>query len=76
MHIVSTNFDKTLVGKHEYDVTHSAHQIQITTIRHGTKTPSWKFSASTAWREWVGSKEQLTRGADIDSPPVQHSLRK
>jgi len=51
MHVVSTNFAKTLVGKHEYDVTHSAHQMQITTIRHGMKPPSWKFSGhATAWR--------------------------
>jgi len=36
MHIVSTNFAKTLVWKHEYgvnyDVTNSAHQVQMATL--------------------------------------------
>jgi len=38
MHIVSTNFAKTLIWKHGYDVTNSAHQIHMTTICHWMKT--------------------------------------
>jgi len=29
-----------------------------------------------ALRKWKGAREQFTRGADVDSPSVQHSLRK
>ena len=50
MHIVSTNFAKTLVWKHEYnvklwpDVTNTARQMQMTTICYWMKPP-WNFSA-------------------------------
>jgi len=49
MHILSTNFAKMLVWKHDMtsncDVTNNAHQIQMTTICYWTKIPPWKFSA-------------------------------
>jgi len=41
MHIVSTNFAKMLFGSinmSNYDVTNSAHQLQMTTICYGMKT--------------------------------------
>ena len=49
MHIMSTNFAKTLVWKHDYmtsncDVINSAHQIQMTPYTTEW-TPPWKFSA-------------------------------
>jgi len=28
------------------------------------------------WHRWVGAREQFTQGDAIDSPSVQHSLRK
>jgi len=31
---MSTNFAKTLVWKQDYDVTNSAHEMEMTTIRH------------------------------------------
>jgi len=47
MHTMSTNFAKTLVWKHgndvKFDVTNSAHQIQITTIWPWTKLPHENF---------------------------------
>jgi len=39
MHIVSINFAKTLVWKHECDVTNSAHQKQMNTLCHWRNPP-------------------------------------
>jgi len=36
---MSTNFAKSLVRKQDYDVTISAHQIQMTTLCHWMKPP-------------------------------------
>jgi len=47
MHIMSTNFAKRLVWKHEYDVncdvTNRAHQIPMTTICHSTNPTHENF---------------------------------
>jgi len=43
MHIMSTNFVKPLVWKHEYDVTNIAHQMQMTPICHWMKIPLVKI---------------------------------
>jgi len=43
MRIMSTNFAKMLVWKHEYDDTNTAHQIQMTTICHWMTPPSMKI---------------------------------
>jgi len=43
MHIMSTNFVKPLVWKHEYDVTNNAHQMQMTPICHWMKIPLVKI---------------------------------
>ena len=49
MHIVLTNFAKTLIWKHGYDVKlwrhNSAYRILMTTICHWMKTPPWEFFA-------------------------------
>jgi len=42
---MSTNFAKTLVWKQDYDVTNSAHQIQMITLCHWMNPPPWKVSA-------------------------------
>jgi len=34
------------------EVANSAHQIQMATIRHWTKTPPWKFSAYATGCDW------------------------
>jgi len=40
---MSTNFAKSLVRKQDYDVTISAHQIQMTTLCHWMKPPHENF---------------------------------
>ena len=62
MHIMSTNFAKTLFENMSMtsncDVTNSAHQIQMTTICHWMNPP-WKFSAyATAGKNLRSIKDQ------------------
>jgi len=51
MHIMSTNFAKTLFGDmnmtSNYDVTNSTHQMQMTTICHWMKPPRKIFAYAT-----------------------------
>jgi len=53
MHIMSTNFVKTLVWKHEYDVTKTAHNKQMTTICHWMNPLMKIFCVRHCSTSWV-----------------------